>query len=122
MDALAVIVQVSLLVFVVSSMLAMGFSLTVEAIITPLKNLRLVLFALAVNFVAVPIVAWGVGDFDTPGGGAGGARAGGGGARAGGGAGEGRAVGLAARRPGAGLRVVSGPTPYGVGRGRQRLG
>jgi BASS family bile acid:Na+ symporter len=62
MDALAVIVQVSLLVFVVSSMLAMGFSLTVKAIITPLKNLRLVLIALAANFVAVPIVAWGVGE------------------------------------------------------------
>jgi len=62
MDALAVIVQVSLLVFVVSSMLAMGFSLTVQAIITPLKNVRLVLFALAANFVAVPIVAWGVGE------------------------------------------------------------
>jgi predicted Na+-dependent transporter len=62
MDALAAIVQVSLLVFVVSSMLAMGFSLTVQAIIAPLKNLRLVLLALAVNFVAVPIVAWGVGE------------------------------------------------------------
>ncbi|MCL1588756.1 MAG: bile acid:sodium symporter [Actinomycetia bacterium] len=62
MDALTAIVQVSLLVFVISSMLAMGFSLTVEAIITPLKNVRLVLTALAVNFVAVPLVAWGVGE------------------------------------------------------------
>ena len=62
MDALGAIVQVSLLVFVISSMLAMGFSLTVPAIIAPLKNIRLVLFALGVNFVAVPIVAWGVGE------------------------------------------------------------
>lgn len=60
MDALTAIVQVSALVFVVSSMLAMGFSLTIEAIIAPLKNLRLVLIALAVNFIAVPLVAWGI--------------------------------------------------------------
>jgi BASS family bile acid:Na+ symporter len=53
-------VQVSMLVFVVSSMLAMGFSLTVPKIIAPLKNIRLVLLALAVNFIAVPIVAWGI--------------------------------------------------------------
>ncbi len=55
---LNVIVQVAMLVFVVSSMLAMGFSLTVPAIIAPLKNVRLVVLALAVNFVVVPIVAW----------------------------------------------------------------
>lgn len=60
MDALTAIVQVSLLVFVVSSMLAMGFSLTVPAILAPLRNLKLVLLALAVNFVAVPIAAWGI--------------------------------------------------------------
>ena len=62
MDALTVIVQVSLLVFVVSSMLAMGFSLTMDKIIAPLKNLKLVILALTVNFIAVPIVAWGVGE------------------------------------------------------------
>lgn len=62
MDALVVIVQVSMLVFVVSSMLAMGFSLTMRSIVTPLKNVRLVALALAVNFIAVPIVAWGTGE------------------------------------------------------------
>jgi BASS family bile acid:Na+ symporter len=60
MDALTAIVQVSVLVFVISSMLAMGFSLTMKAIIAPLKNLRLVLIALAVSFIAVPAVAWGI--------------------------------------------------------------
>lgn len=60
MDGLTVIVQVSMLVFVISSMLAMGFSLTVPAIIAPLKNLKLVVLALAVNFIAVPIAAWGI--------------------------------------------------------------
>jgi predicted Na+-dependent transporter len=49
-----------MLVFVISSMLAMGFSLTVPAIIAPLKNLKLVVLALAVNFIAVPIAAWGI--------------------------------------------------------------
>jgi predicted Na+-dependent transporter len=49
-----------MLVFVISSMLAMGFSLTVPAIIAPLKNLKLVVLALAVNFIAVPVAAWGI--------------------------------------------------------------
>ena len=57
MDALSVIVQISMLLFVVSSMLAMGFSLTVPQIIAPLKNIKLVLLALAVNFIVVPLVA-----------------------------------------------------------------
>jgi BASS family bile acid:Na+ symporter len=55
-----VIVQLSALVFVVSSMLAMGLSLTVPAIIAPLKNLRLVILALVINFIAVPFVAWAI--------------------------------------------------------------
>ena len=59
-DVLTVIVKLSALVFVVSSMLAMGLSLTVPAIIAPLKNLRLVILALAINFVAVPFIAWGI--------------------------------------------------------------
>jgi predicted Na+-dependent transporter len=60
MEALGVIVQVSVLVFVVSSMLAMGLSLTIPQIIEPLKRLKLVLLALAVNFVAVPLVVLGI--------------------------------------------------------------
>jgi BASS family bile acid:Na+ symporter len=59
-DALTVIVKVSALVFVLSSMLAMGLSLTIPQIIAPLKNLKLVILALAVNFVAVPLVVWGI--------------------------------------------------------------
>lgn len=59
-DVLTVIVKLSALVFVVSSMLAMGLSLTISAIIAPLKNLRLVILALVINFVAVPLVAWGI--------------------------------------------------------------
>ena len=59
-DVLGVIVKLSALVFVVSSMLAMGLSLTIPAIIAPLKNLRLVILALAINFIAVPFLAWGI--------------------------------------------------------------
>jgi ACR3 family arsenite efflux pump ArsB len=57
---LSTLVQVSALVFVLASMLAMGLSLTVPQIIAPLKNVRLVLVALALNFVAVPLLAWGI--------------------------------------------------------------
>jgi BASS family bile acid:Na+ symporter len=59
-EGLLVVVKVSALVFVLSSMLAMGLSLTIPAIIAPLKNVRLVVLALAVNFVAVPLFAWGI--------------------------------------------------------------
>lgn len=60
MVGLTAIVQIAALVFVVSSMLAMGFSLTVPQIVSPLRNVRLVLLGLAVNFVAVPFVAWAI--------------------------------------------------------------
>ncbi|MCZ6663254.1 MAG: bile acid:sodium symporter [Actinobacteria bacterium] len=59
-DALNAILQISLLVFVVSSMLAMGLSLTVSQIIAPLRNARLVVVALVINFIAVPILAVGI--------------------------------------------------------------
>ncbi len=59
-DVLGVIVKLSALVFVVSSMLAMGLSLTIPAIVEPLKNLRLVVLALVINFIAVPLVVWGI--------------------------------------------------------------
>jgi predicted Na+-dependent transporter len=46
------------LLFVVSSMLAMGMSLTIPMIIQPLKNVRLVVLALLANFVLVPLLAY----------------------------------------------------------------
>jgi BASS family bile acid:Na+ symporter len=48
----------SVLVFVVTSMLAMGLSLTVGQIIEPLRDLRLVAKALVANFVLVPVIAY----------------------------------------------------------------
>ncbi len=50
--------KVSGLLFVVSSMLAMGLSLTVSMIIQPLKNVKLVVLALLANFVLVPLLAY----------------------------------------------------------------
>lgn len=55
---LDVIVTVSLLAFVVSSMLAMGLSLTVSQIVEPLRSVRLVVISLAANFIAVPVIGW----------------------------------------------------------------
>jgi predicted Na+-dependent transporter len=46
------------LAFVVTSMLSMGLSLTVSQILQPLRNTRLVIMALAANFVIVPAVAF----------------------------------------------------------------
>ncbi len=47
-----------MLVFLVSSMLATGLSLTLNAVLAPLRNLRVVLIALVLNFVFAPAFAW----------------------------------------------------------------
>lgn len=48
----------SLLVFVIGSMASMGLSLKMNQIIAPLKNVKLVILALVVNFILVPITAY----------------------------------------------------------------
>jgi BASS family bile acid:Na+ symporter len=57
MEVITVISDVAIVAFVVSSMLAMGLSLTVKQITGSLSNTRLVLMALLANFVLVPLVA-----------------------------------------------------------------
>lgn len=57
-EILSVIMQLSMFVFVISSMLSMGLSLTMGQIIEPLRNVRLVVLALAANFILVPILAY----------------------------------------------------------------
>jgi bile acid:Na+ symporter, BASS family len=57
MELLAKAVPVALLVFVVSSMLAVGLSLTLGQILEPLRNARLVILALVANFVLMPLAA-----------------------------------------------------------------
>jgi BASS family bile acid:Na+ symporter len=59
-DFFSAIAAISGLTFVVTSMLAMGMSLTITQIIQPLKNTRLVLLALLANFVLVPLLAFGI--------------------------------------------------------------
>jgi predicted Na+-dependent transporter len=60
MEVLQVLAQLSMLVFVIGSMASMGLSLTVNEILTPLKNRRLVGLALVANFILVPLVAYGL--------------------------------------------------------------
>jgi BASS family bile acid:Na+ symporter len=49
--------DIAMLSFVISSMLALGTSLTIAQIIEPLRNIRLVVLLLLANFVAMPAVA-----------------------------------------------------------------
>lgn len=48
--------SLGVLVFIVTSMLGMGFSLTIEQILAPLRNKRLVLMSLVANFILVPLL------------------------------------------------------------------
>jgi BASS family bile acid:Na+ symporter len=57
-DFLQALMNLSVLVFVITSMLAMGLNLTVGQIIEPLRNARLVILALVANFILVPILAY----------------------------------------------------------------
>jgi BASS family bile acid:Na+ symporter len=57
-EIISVIAQLSVLTFVLSSMLAMGLSLTIQQIWDPLRNVRLVILALLANFILVPALAY----------------------------------------------------------------
>lgn len=57
-EIINIIAQISALTFILTSMLAMGLSLTVGQIIEPLRNIKLVLLALLGNFVLIPILAY----------------------------------------------------------------
>ena len=59
-EILQIIYKISVLVFVVSSMLSMGFGLTVRQIVEPLKDIRLVVFSLIANFILVPLFVYGI--------------------------------------------------------------
>src|SRR5436305_15249721 len=60
MQILQKLVPIALLTFVLSSMLAMGLSLTIGQIITPLRNVRLVVLSMVANFVLTPLGAIGL--------------------------------------------------------------
>ncbi len=59
-EIVTVIAKISALTFILTSMLAMGLSLTVKQIVEPLKNVKVVLLALVANFVLVPALAWAI--------------------------------------------------------------
>ena len=50
--------RTAMVVFLVASMLASGLRLTPRAVMTPLKNTRLVLVAVMFNFIVAPAFAW----------------------------------------------------------------
>jgi BASS family bile acid:Na+ symporter len=59
MDAFLPLLQkASTLVFLLSSMLATGLSISPRDVLAPLRNVRLVLLLLALNFIAAPALAW----------------------------------------------------------------
>lgn len=60
MELMQKAIPIVVLVFVVSSMLAMGLGLTVGEIIAPLRNVRRVIMSLLANFVLVPLLALGL--------------------------------------------------------------
>jgi BASS family bile acid:Na+ symporter len=57
MDTLLTIANVALDLFTITSMLAVGMSLTVKQIVDPLRNLRRLVMMLAASFVLVPLCA-----------------------------------------------------------------
>jgi BASS family bile acid:Na+ symporter len=57
-EIITTIAKLSAFTFIITSMLAMGLSLTVKQIIDPLRNVRLVLLALLGSFVLVPALAF----------------------------------------------------------------
>jgi predicted Na+-dependent transporter len=59
-DFFSAIAGISGLLFVVTSMLAMSLSLSVQQMTQPLKNARLVSLALLANFVLVPLLAYAI--------------------------------------------------------------
>jgi predicted Na+-dependent transporter len=59
MDALlSNVLNIATLLFAVSSMLSVGFRYTVQQIIEPLRNARLVIGAVVANFLLVPLLAY----------------------------------------------------------------
>lgn len=59
-EILIQLANVAILTFVLSSMVALGLSLTVQQIVTPLRNARLVIMGILANFVVAPAAAWAV--------------------------------------------------------------
>ena len=59
-ELLALVSEVSVILFLVSSMGEIGLGLQLRDIVAPLRNLRLVVAALLANFIIVPLLAFGI--------------------------------------------------------------
>jgi len=57
-EIITVIAKLSAFTFIITSMLAMGLSLTVKQIMDPLRNVKVVLLGLAASFILVPALAY----------------------------------------------------------------
>lgn len=55
-----IIFNISMLIFVVGSMITIGLGLTISQIIAPFKNIKIVILVLIANFVLVPLFAFGM--------------------------------------------------------------
>jgi BASS family bile acid:Na+ symporter len=60
MQLLEKLIPFAMLLFVLSSMIAMGLGLSLSQIATPLKNIRLVALSLLGNFLVMPLIALGL--------------------------------------------------------------
>ena len=59
-EILQITFQISVLVFVVGSMLGMGLGLTIKQIVEPLKDVKLVSLSLIANFILIPLFVYGI--------------------------------------------------------------
>jgi predicted Na+-dependent transporter len=59
-ELIGAVAGLSGMLFVVTSMLGMGASLTIGMIVQPLKNAKLVILALVASFILVPALAYGI--------------------------------------------------------------
>jgi len=59
-ETLETLYNISVLTFVIASMLGMGLSLTVRQIVEPLKDVKLVSLSLIANFILVPLFVYGI--------------------------------------------------------------
>lgn len=55
---MTIVSKLSILVFVIGSMLSLGLSLTMPQILNPLRDFRRVALALVANFLLVPLLTW----------------------------------------------------------------
>jgi BASS family bile acid:Na+ symporter len=59
-EILQIVFKVSLLVFIVSSMMSMVLKLTINQIVKPLEDVKHIVLSLVVNFILIPLLVFGI--------------------------------------------------------------